>query len=291
MLTCVLQLSCLVTAISRSPCSPTNQTCICINGPIQEEVTDCVTASCTIKEALGKSASSVMRAGANVEFVVTKNFTSTTCDAAIRDKGSLYNAISTTFGTISGAVIVLRIGTKFSMKSDQSKLWFDDLFIVITLVSGIPSSVLNVHGLTVNGLGKDIWTVTFKQITDFIHVFYVMEILYFAQVALVKLSILFFYLRIFPATGVRRLIWMTIAVDVMFGTTFVFVAIFQCHPISFYWKRWDGEHSGKCFDGGCSFSHYHSFWVVQELRDTSPPLNTSSTFELRQVPAQSIRKR
>ena len=142
----------------------------------------------------------------------------------------------------------MRLCSKLIIKSDQWKFWFDDLFIVITLFSGIPGSVLNVHGLTANGLGKDIWTVTFKQITDFIHVFYVMEILYFAQVALIKLSILFFYLRIFPGTGVRQLIWMTIVFDVIFGTIFFFLAVFQCRPISFYWKRWDGEHPGKCFN-------------------------------------------
>lgn len=75
-----------------------------------------------------------------------------------------------------------------------------------------------------------------------------MEILYFAEVAMLKLSILFFYLRIFPDTKVRRLIWMTIIFDAIFGTIFFFLAIFQCRPISFYWKRWDGEHYGKCFD-------------------------------------------
>jgi hypothetical protein len=108
--------------------------------------------------------------------------------------------------------------------------------------------VLNVHGLTANGLGKDIYTIPSKQITDFVHVFYAMEIMYFAQVSLLKLSILFFYLRIFPGTGVRHLIWMTIVVTAFTGTVFVILAIFQCLPISYYWKRWDGEHEGSCFD-------------------------------------------
>jgi hypothetical protein len=48
------QISCLVTAITHSPCTPTNQTCLCTNAPLQAEVTTCVTASCTIKEALSK---------------------------------------------------------------------------------------------------------------------------------------------------------------------------------------------------------------------------------------------
>jgi hypothetical protein len=136
-----------------------------------------------------------------------------------------------------------------------SSTWFthaefglDDYFIAITLAVGIPSSVLTVHGLTSNGLGRDIWTVKFEQITNFIHVFYAMEILYFAQVALLKLSLLFFYLKIFPGPTIRKLIWGTVTFDVMFGVVFAFVGIFQCRPISFYWKSWDGEHQGQCVD-------------------------------------------
>ena len=124
----------------------------------------------------------------------------------------------------------------------------DDYFIVATLCTGIPASVMNAHGLTVNGLGKDIWTVPFKQITDFLHFFYAMEVLYFAQVALLKLSLLFFYLRIFPANTIKRIIWITIAFDVLFGIAFVLAGIFQCQPINYYWNQWDGEHKGKCFN-------------------------------------------
>ena len=33
----------------------------------------------------------------------------------------------------------------------------------------------------------------------------------------------------------------------MYGVAkFVFVGIFQCKPINFYWKNWDGEHTGSC---------------------------------------------
>ena len=43
---------CLAEAISNSPCSPTNATCICSDKTLDREVTLCVTKSCTIKEAL-----------------------------------------------------------------------------------------------------------------------------------------------------------------------------------------------------------------------------------------------
>lgn len=75
-----------------------------------------------------------------------------------------------------------------------------------------------------------------------------MEILYFAQITLLKLSLLFFYLRIFPGMYVRRLLWGTVAFNCVFGAAFVVAAIFQCSPIPYYWLRWDGEHRGTCVD-------------------------------------------
>lgn len=146
---------------------------------------------------------------------------------------------------ISGAIVLLRFFSKYFANAD---LGLDDWFIAITLGVGIPSSVLTVHGIISNGIGKDIWTLTPKQITNFVHVFYAIEILYFAEVALLKLSLLFFYLRIFPGTMVRRLLWGTVILDVCFGALFVLIAIFQCRPISYYWTSWDGEHQGSCLN-------------------------------------------
>ena len=62
------------------------------------------------------------------------------------------------------------------------------------------------------------------------------------------MSILFFYMRIFPETRIRRILWVTQALNAMFGISFVFAAIFQCTPISYNWTRWDGEHEGSCID-------------------------------------------
>jgi hypothetical protein len=176
---------------------------------------------------------------------VTKNFTETACGAPVRDKSGFYNNLSTVLACISGVVIALRFSSRWFTNAEFG---LDDYFMAITFATGIPSSVLTVHGFTSNGLGRDIWTVPFNQITDFGRVFYTMEILYFAEVSLLKLSLLFFYLKIFPGPTIRKLIWSAIVVDVLLGVFFVFIGIFQCRPISFYWNSWDGEHQGKCFN-------------------------------------------
>jgi hypothetical protein len=74
-----------------------------------------------------------------------------------------------------------------------------------------------------------------------------MEVLYFSQIVTIKLSLLCFYLRIFPQLKVKRIIQGTIAVNILYGITFVFLGIFQCSPVSFYWTKWDAAHPGKCY--------------------------------------------
>ena len=46
------------------------------------------------------------------------------------------------------------------------------------------------------GLGKDIWTVPFDNITNILRVYYFDEDLYLTALPMVKISILLFYLRI-----------------------------------------------------------------------------------------------
>jgi hypothetical protein len=210
-------------------------------------VTDCVTKSCTIKEALSKARNPLPTYSMNSNFdpPATKNLTTVSCDAPIRDKSQLYNNLSTVLGAVTAGIVVLRLASKFVT---GSTFWLDDYFIGIVLVGGIPSTVLSVHGLTSNGLGKDIWTVTFQQITDFGLTFYVMEVLYFGEVVLLKLSLLFFYLRVFPGTRLRQLLWGTVIFDIIYGIVFIFAGTFQCWPVSYYWKKWDGEHSGRCIN-------------------------------------------
>jgi hypothetical protein len=162
------------------------------------------------------------------------------------NKGQKYIEISLSIGVVSGIMVLLRFFYKIAlMKTWPSP---DDWAILACIVSGIPSNIISVHGTVPNGLGQDIWALTQAQITNFLRFFYAMEVLYFLQVALLKLALLLFYLRIFPAKPVRRLLWGTIALTGVYALVFVFLAIFQCQPISYFWTNWDGEHTGTCLN-------------------------------------------
>jgi hypothetical protein len=98
------------------------------------------------------------------------------------------------------------------------------------------------------GLGKDIWTVPFDNITAILKIYYFDEDLYLTALPLVKISMLFFYLRIFPQTWFRYACFATMAACAGYGIAFLLVSVFQCRPLPLAWTQWDGEHAGTCND-------------------------------------------
>jgi hypothetical protein len=81
-----------------------------------------------------------------------------------------------------------------------------------------------------------------------IQIFYYTELFYLASIALTKIAVLLFYLRIFPDQNLRRLIYITIVVCIMYIIAFVTATALQCIPIRNAWEHWDGEHHGKCIN-------------------------------------------
>ncbi|WYZ46618.1 hypothetical protein EsH8_IX_000843 [Colletotrichum jinshuiense] len=171
----------------------------------------------------------------------------TICGAPVRDRSQEFVVISNTMAVVAAFCVFCRIGYKiFVTKLD---LGWDDWFILATLIAAMPSIVIAVYGTSANGLGKDMWTLPPQNITNVLFYFYTVAWLYFLQVTLVKLAILFFYMRIFPARNVQRILLGTAIFVVVWGLTFVLTTIFQCNPIPFFWERWDLMHKGSCING------------------------------------------
>ncbi|KAF7555206.1 hypothetical protein G7Z17_g2393 [Cylindrodendrum hubeiense] len=220
--------SCLTSALANSTCPTTDQTCMCHNEPLKESVSNCLLGSCTVKESL-----------------LTQNLTMTYCEFPVRDKSRSYATMAIALAAVAG----LCVGQRFAYKIiSKAGLGTDDWLILGAFVSVVLSTVFNIRGAVPNGIGRDVWTLTPTNITQYTLNFYIMGILYFAQITLMKLSLLFFYLRIFPGQLIRQLLWGTIIFNSLFGISYVFVAIFHCHPINYFWNKWDGEHEGHCTD-------------------------------------------
>lgn len=63
---------------------------------------------------------------------------------------------------------------------------------------------------------------------------------------MIRLSVLCFYLRIFPQETFRRIVYAVIVVNILYSTAFIFVSIFQCIPVRAAWGRWDGTLQAAC---------------------------------------------
>jgi hypothetical protein len=170
----------------------------------------------------------------------------TLCDAPIRDNSPAYCALSIALAVISGIFVLQRFFFKMYAKID---LGVDDWLTLATLGLNIPITTIAILPLVSNGMGRDIWTLQSEQIYTFGKLFFLNGVLYFAEITLLKLALLFFYLRIFPHRRVRLVIWYTVAFNSVTGIMFVLVTAFlQCRPISSFWTLWDGMHAGKCLD-------------------------------------------
>ncbi|OTA59298.1 hypothetical protein K449DRAFT_113599 [Hypoxylon sp. EC38] len=100
--------------------------------------------------------------------------------------------------------------------------------------------------LSQNGLGLDMWFVPHDNITEILRLYYFDELIYITSLSLTKVSILFFYLKVFPKRSFRIWTWVLIGINLVYAITYDFLLIFQCNPISGAWKFWDGEFEAKC---------------------------------------------
>lgn len=168
------------------------------------------------------------------------------CGESIRHRSVKYDTFSMVVVIISGLFVVQRFAFKTYAKL---QLCADDWFALIASIISIPLTAIAICGVSANGLGRDIWTLTFDQIYDFGKYFLILEIIYFAEITILKLAMLFLYLRIFPAASTQRTLWGTIIVNSLFGIIFVVITAFvQCRPIRYFWQMWDNEHEGTCLN-------------------------------------------
>jgi hypothetical protein len=167
-------------------------------------------------------------------------------------------------------VATVFVAIRFAFKATVSRTDFgyDDWSVLATLIAAAPSAVITVFGTVKNGLGQDLWTLTPTQITKMLQYFYIMAWLYFTQLMLLKLTLLFFYIRVFPSKGVQRLLWGTVIFTILWGVAFIIVAVFQCQPIYYFWTKWDGMHKGTCLKinaitaSNAAISIALDFWIL-----------------------------
>ncbi|OCK81388.1 hypothetical protein K432DRAFT_351109 [Lepidopterella palustris CBS 459.81] len=256
--TCAI--NCMTEVISNSPCQLTDMVCVTKNEALNAKLTACVKASCTIRESL-----------------TAKNFSETAIGAPVRDRTHLVTIIELTGGAIALLAVLLRLMERLPCLGG---VWgLDDWAIIVTMIPVIPLTCLSIV-LAKDGLGKDVWTVPFENINHILRIYYFDESFYLSSLALTKISILLFYLRIFPDRAFRRAVYITMAFCVGYILAFIPLTIFQCRPINLAWTRWDGEHSGTCVNLNAEGWTSAAFNIALDVTTIVLPLRQLSTLKM-----------
>ena len=127
----------------------------------------------------------------------------------------------------------------------DGKFGLDDVFILIAWLLTFGFTICLVM-LSYSGLGQDVWTLPFHQITETLKIFTALEKLYIPTVWITKISILLLYLRLFPDTTMRLHVKICMAFCAASLFSLFWACVFKCWPISLSWNYWDGEHKGFC---------------------------------------------
>lgn len=122
----------------------------------------------------------------------------------------------------------------------------DDWVVLATLVILIAMAIITICGMSANGMGRDIWMLTPDKLSSFAFFFYLASNFYLVGIALNKEAMVLFFMYIFPAQELQRLLRVTAVVIGAQGLAFTIVNIFQCHPVQYSWARWTGESEGSC---------------------------------------------
>ncbi|KAL4928119.1 CFEM domain-containing protein [Aspergillus undulatus] len=217
---------CLLQAGSASSCELTDMQCICKDTQLQTLLQGCILQSCSVKEAF-----------------TAKRLSDMTCGVTPEAQTDTLVIVSTIFLVIAIICVLLRAAGRLM----GSSLGMDDLAIALGLGVAIAIGVIafRIRDL---GLGQDIWMISFGNIDKILELFNVLTTIYPPCISLIKMSMLFLYLRLFPGNKIRLVTIITLVLTTVWGIIYTIVGTFVCTPRSYAWTSWDGEHQGTCLN-------------------------------------------
>ena len=136
------------------------------------------------------------------------------------------------------------------------------------------------------GFGKHLWDLKDGDLSHFLehcefspylvgtdtdsHPVYIAENVYVWDLALTKISVLVFYLRIFPNTWFRYAAFATVGIITMSTTIISLMTIFSCRPIPYFWNR--NIRGGHCPNVNALAYANSAMSIIQDLLIVALPL-------------------
>ncbi|PCD24789.1 hypothetical protein AU210_013904 [Fusarium oxysporum f. sp. radicis-cucumerinum] len=192
------------------------------------------------------------------EILDFRNRTSRACDWPITDRRQEIRISCLTIGILAMVFFTMRAISKIIGFVPYGH---DDSLIIATLPFIIAFNIF-CQVLTSKGLGLDIWFVEEDDIRTFLILIFASELSYATALALVKLSILAFFLRIFPDQKFRTIVrWTTIFILVM-CPLYLALILAQRRPLDLFWNGWKNKNPQGVILSGNLIGITHGAWNV-----------------------------
>ncbi|KJX94469.1 CFEM domain-containing protein [Zymoseptoria brevis] len=230
---CVTQ--CAITVLPKLNCT-VGMPCYCAReGPVAEGLGSCVINGC---KSIGDSLKGL-------------RFQAQSCDwPRDRDARGLSRRLCDSLFAVASFFLFARAASRWSHWGGAG-FWWDDW---VAFICYVPAVGLAVSGnlMTTYGLGLDMWMVSTPNVMHWAKTFFAGQALYAFTTFYTKVSLLFLYLRIWPAADQDnrrfRLCCKAVAVFLaLAGIACILATIFACNPISYSW-RYTNRAGGACVD-------------------------------------------
>ncbi|KAL2434364.1 hypothetical protein ABEF95_004783 [Exophiala dermatitidis] len=158
------------------------------------------------------------------------------------ERGMQAVVTATVFNALALLFIILRCISRFAV---IRRAGLEEGLIIFALVLSFCLTVL--IGLQKeHGLGRHSWTVSDEDQKDLSKLLYASILVYNLGLFLVKISILYQYLRFFVQKSFRTAAWFLIVFIVVAGLAMLLTFSFSCWPLAFFWDK--TVQSGHCIN-------------------------------------------
>ncbi|KAH9815656.1 cfem domain-containing protein [Teratosphaeria destructans] len=222
--------NCFSIELARSTCRQADATCLCDDESLLKTTRSCTVVNCTLDEV-----------------VTWEKYRAATCAIPVRDRSQVILGIEWSLFSIAVLAVAIRLIARTTITGGHG---LDDALVVISL--SLLVMMASMQTLMVKyGFGKDIWGVPLDNIPPFLLYQWICILIYIPQVTTMKMSIIFVYLRIFPATVSRffRLFcWLLIGAGCFFIFLSTIIFTFACNPVSLSWHGLYRHHQAQCIN-------------------------------------------
>ncbi|XEV04476.1 hypothetical protein FSHL1_009763 [Fusarium sambucinum] len=210
-------LKCFAQLVDEPTFSEGNKNILCHNAVISNEAAGCTLIQCSMRDLF--------------DFLKIEQ---ATCGRPELDNDQKIRSL---VYTILGIVVVLVV-SRIVVKMQRTQSWgADDITIIAAAIFTVLQCIM-MGLMTFKGLGHNVWLFDDNNITTFYIYLLIVQYAYVLSLCLVKLSILFFFLRTFPDQRFRTLVKWTIGFNILTTIIFSICGALQRQPVYLLWEGW-----------------------------------------------------